>query len=178
MADWGKEIRTFLATIMRHLVWLVTSSIFAASGFFYEHTSKPIHVEIVWSAAILFFFISCFLAWRDEYRQVLTRQRKRTLREGLADLHERGVGLLLECEDLNNGVSDQDIYGHYANWDRDSQTYLQGNLDRSYVTRFNNPVGLSLVYADLWNPTRTRVWRFVANRTARLQQFMDDYKDS
>jgi hypothetical protein len=175
---WANDFWTFILAIRRHWVLLVTSSTIAAWGFFYEHTTKPIPIEYVWGMAVLFLFGACFISWREQYRQVLSRQLKRTIREGLAELHEGGVNLLLKCEDANSTVPDQEVHPAFAGWDRQCQTYLRQNLDRSYGTRFNNPVGLHLQYATLPSGERTRVWRHVANRTARLQQFMDDYKDS
>mgnify|MGYP001601532353 CR=1 FL=1 len=171
------DIKTFILSVKRHWVSLVTSSIFAASGFFYEHTTKPIPIEIVWGMAIIFLFVAAFLAWRDEYHKVLTRQQKRIIRDGLAGFHERGISICLACERMDT-VSDQELYDRFAVWDSEAQAYLQGNLDRSYMTRFNNPVGLNLQYSMLHTQGRTNTWRYVANRIARLQQFMDDYRDS
>jgi hypothetical protein len=144
----------------------------------HEHYGQEVPLWVIWTLIGLSVFFSGFLAWRAEHRKVLTRERKRIIRDGLASLHERGVGLLLECERTPGTITDLEVGDRFAVWDGDGQTYLRENLDRSYVTRFNNPVGLHLQYALLANAERTRIWRHVANRTARLQQFMDDYKDS
>ncbi|TKS58912.1 MAG: hypothetical protein EWM72_02564 [Nitrospira sp.] len=170
---WTTEFWTFILSLRRHWVLLVTSSTVAAIGVFRK---LPIEDYLWWIVGILLFW-ACFLAWRDEYKKALTRQLKRTIREGLADLNDRGVGLLLACE-RENDPPDSELQGRYAQWDEQSKTYLRTNLDRSYVTRFDNPVGLHVQYANLASGERTRIWRIVANRVARLQQFMDDYRDS
>lgn len=178
MAEWGMELKAFLVAVKRHWILLVTSSVFAASGFFYEHTSKPISIEIVWGAASLFLFISCFLAWRDEYRKVLTRQQRRTIREGLARVHQIGITLHVDCETtMPDTISDEAILDRFVQYDQEAQAYLIKSLDRSYATRFSDPTGLNLSSPPVNTTIRTRVWGFVANRQARLQEFIREYPD-
>ena len=178
MPEWIKDFWIFLLSIKRHLVFLVTSSIFAAAGAVYEHTVRPIPAEIIWGAIIIFIVIASFLAWRDQYRQVLTRQERRRIREGIARFQQIGTTLQVDCETtMPNTISDQTIYDRFAQYDQEAQAWLTTNLDRFYATRFSDPTGLNMQAPLVNTTTRTRVWGFVANRQARLREFIMEYLD-
>src|SRR5262249_7421318 len=146
---------------------------------------QPLPVRYVWAVAILFFLSACFLAWRDErkawrdeHKRVLARQERRRIREGLSTFHQLGIELQVACETTTpETISDPEIRDRFKRYDVDAQAWLRENLDNSKLTRFSDPTGLNLVTPEWGTPTRTNIWRYVANRQARLQEFIKEYPD-
>ena len=167
---WATELWTFILSFRRHVVLLVTSSTLAAIGVFYKF---PIEEYLGWILGLLIFWGS-FLSWREQYKKVLSAERRRHICDELARYAERGEILLAQC--LNEAIPDDVLNTSFSAWVNETKSYLTANLGKSYAILFDSFIGEHLPPRVQTTTIRQNVWILTWHRVYRLSNFMKEYQ--
>jgi hypothetical protein len=138
---------------------------------------EPIAWQIpiwVFSAVLIFRFLHApFQIWSEDQERLLklaSHENQKTIREDLAFLLSEGQGIVAACKRYDNPAPVKEA----DDWHDKTEAVLS-ELDQSYVARFNNPLGVSPMYADTKaGPEHVRIWSQVRFRCVRLHEIIGE----
>ncbi len=111
---------------------------------------------------------------RDELKSKLDDKfRKRAIKDSLGQFLDRGRLIQRKCANENEPPPNEEA----DNWANEAEKYLSGNLGTSYVSRFRNPAGLSMVVTSISSLDHGKLWGGIHTRLSRLEQFISELAD-
>ncbi len=127
---------------------------------------------IIWGVALLW-LISTVIYYIRHRIKPSGEANKRVLRETLAKFLDEGQNLKRQCANEREAPPNNEA----DEWAQRTEHYLEGEFDKSYISRFRSSIGVPLTANSIASVPHRNLWAGIHNRLYQLGKFIEQLGD-